>query len=185
MTLITWSQVVTWRIENLISPLLQDLHHQIQHGGDVWSYETTHRVTWFFDYAVLWGHMKNLKSSFFSSAKPIAPKLGRWRGSTLKAKWLLNQVVTWQIKNSKLKIALLAIKETFNRNILIWNIYFFNQIVLIRNFFFKSTISLKLENTRSFRVQNCTKSDFAKYVWSGVTMVNNNTSILFLNVYKS
>ena len=33
-----------------------------------------------------------------------------WRGSIHKITWPLNQVVTWQIKNSKLKIALLSVK---------------------------------------------------------------------------
>ena len=46
-----------------------------------------------------------------------------WRGSTNKNKLPLNQVTTWQIKNPKLVIALLA-TETFNRNISIENIYF-------------------------------------------------------------
>lgn len=99
-------------------------------------YGTTHGVMWLFDYVVLWGHMKSLQDNISSSARPMAIKLGRWRGSAHKTKLLLNQVVTWRIKNLKLKIALLVIKETFNRNILIRNIYFFNHIVLIRNWNF-------------------------------------------------
>ena len=70
-----------------------------------------------------------------------------------------------KIKKSKWKITLLAIRETFIRNILIGNICFFNHIVLIRNssnFLFKSTF-LKFE-ARYFMVHNCTESDFAKYV---------------------
>ena len=36
-----------------------------------------------------------------------------------------------KIQNPKLKIALLLVKKTFNKHILIGNIYFFNNIVLI------------------------------------------------------
>ena len=57
-TLITWSQKVTCKTEELIFPLLQGLYHQAWQVGDVWSQWTTHGVTWLSDYAVLWGYMK-------------------------------------------------------------------------------------------------------------------------------
>ena len=56
-------------------------------GGDVWWQKATHGVTCLF--AVLWGHMKNLKCNISSSSRLMAPKLGRWRGSTHKTRWPL------------------------------------------------------------------------------------------------
>ena len=77
--------------------------------------------------------MKNLKGNISSSTRTISLKLGKWRSTTHKTKWPLNEVVTWQIKNSKLKIALLAINK---------KIHFFNHVVLIRN----SKIFLQIHN---------------------------------------
>ena len=56
----------------------------------------------------------------------MAPKLVNWKGSTDKIKSLLSQVVTRQMK--KLKI----IKEAFNKNTIIGNVYFFNHSTKIR-----------------------------------------------------
>ena len=119
------------QIENLIPPLLQGLYHHTWQSADVWWQEATHVVTWLFDYGVLWSHIKKLKGKISPFTKPVATKLGRWRGSDHKTKWPLNQAVTWQIENSKVKTSLLPIKEIFNRNILIGSIYFY-YIVLIR-----------------------------------------------------
>ena len=63
-TMITWSQEITRQIENLISPLLQGLYYQTWQRGDVYCQEITYGVALFFDYAVLWVHMKNLKQKF-------------------------------------------------------------------------------------------------------------------------
>ena len=57
---------------------------------DVSCQEATHGVTWLFDYAVPWGHMKSVKLNISSSPKSMATKLGKWRGSTHKTKWPLN-----------------------------------------------------------------------------------------------
>ena len=73
----------------LISPLRQGLYHQNWQGGDLWWQQATHGVTWLFDYAVLPGHMKNLKRNISSSTRPMDTKYGWWRGLTQKTKWLL------------------------------------------------------------------------------------------------
>ena len=69
-------------------PLLQGLYHQSWQGGDVWWKKDTHGVTWLFDNAVLWGHMKNLKHSISFSARPMAPNFGKWRDSTHSDYWI-------------------------------------------------------------------------------------------------
>ena len=73
----------------LISPLRQSLYHQNWQGGDLWWQQATHGVTWLFDYAVLPGHMKNLKRNISSSTRPMDTKYGWRRGLTQKTKWLL------------------------------------------------------------------------------------------------
>ena len=83
---ITRSYVSNWK---LISPLRQGLYHQNWQGGDLWWQKATHGVTWLFDYAVLPGHMKNLKRNISSSTRPMDTKYGWWRGLTQKTKWLL------------------------------------------------------------------------------------------------
>ena len=76
ITLITWSQEVTCQIENLISSLLQGLYHQTWWWQEWWQ-EANHGVTWFFHYAVMWIHMKNLKCKISFSARPIVSRHGR------------------------------------------------------------------------------------------------------------
>ena len=44
-------------------------------------------------------------------------------------------------------------------------------------FLFEFATFVKLKNICSFMVHNCTKSEFAKYVRSGATVVNDMTSI--------
>ena len=99
---------------------------------------------------------------------------GSWSSSIYKTKWPLNQVVTWQNKNSKLEIALFAITKRYNRNILVGNIFFFNHIVLIKNWETLSsdpTTFLKLENNFFFMMHNCTKLEFEKIFmkWSYIS----------------
>ena len=83
--------------------LLQGLHDQSWQGGDIWGQKATHRVTCFFDYAVLWGHMENLKRNISFSTRHMVSMLGKWKGCTHKTKWLLKQVVTRQIKKLKIE----------------------------------------------------------------------------------
>ena len=68
--------------------------------------------------------MKNLKGNISSSTRTIALKLGKWRSTTHKTKWPLNEVVTWQIKKFKIENCPVGNKR---------KIHFFNHIVLIRN----------------------------------------------------
>ena len=116
-------------------PFLQGLYHQSWQGGDLWGQKAMHGVTWLHDYADLWGHMKNLKRNISFSARLMAPTLVNWKGSTHKTKWLLNQVVTRQMK--KLKIENYN-QETFNRNITIGNVYCFNHSIKIRRQIYSS-----------------------------------------------
>ena len=72
-----WSLKVTFRVENLISPLLQAQYHQTWNGGEVSWKDSTHGVTWLFVWELLRGDTKNIKRSISSSSRPKAPKLGK------------------------------------------------------------------------------------------------------------
>ena len=85
-------------------PLLQGLYHQGWQSGDVWWQKANYGVTWLFDYAVLWVHMKNLKHNISFSAKPMTPKLGKWKGSTHSDYW-----IKWSHDKKNLKI------ESYNK----------------------------------------------------------------------
>ena len=76
-SLITWSKEVAYQIETIMSPLFPSYGHQIWQSGDLWWQESTHGVTWPFEYAVLRGHVKNLKRLISSSPRPTVPKLCR------------------------------------------------------------------------------------------------------------
>ena len=62
--LITWSCKVTWQTKIIISPLPECLWLTTRRDNNLLRWAPTYKVTWPFDYMVLWDHVTNLKSLY-------------------------------------------------------------------------------------------------------------------------
>ena len=98
---IWWSWEVMWQTKTVMSLHYHSAYgHQIRQYGNLPWWTPANKVTWPFDYMVLWDHVTKYKHYISSTAPPMATKLGRMM---TYLDWLLpikshDHMITWSCK---------------------------------------------------------------------------------------